>query len=57
MEKIANELNKSEYYYNKINELMIENNELQARVKELEDIINTMKEDYRYREERIFYGY
>lgn len=57
MEKIANALNKSEYFYNRINELTIENNELQARIKELEDIINTMKEDYRYREERIFYGY
>lgn len=57
MEKIAKELKQSDYYYNKINELTIENNELQARIKELEDIINTMKEDYRYREERIFYGY
>ncbi len=57
MEKIANELNKCEYFYNRINELTIENNELQARVKELEDIINIMKEDYRYREENTFYGY
>lgn len=57
MEKIAKELKQSDYYYNRINELTIENNELQARVKELEDIINTMKEDYRYREERLFYGY
>lgn len=57
MEKIAKELKNSDYFYNRINELTIENNELHARIKELEDIINTMKEDYRYREERIFYGY
>lgn len=57
MEKIANELKQSEYYYNRINELTIENNELQTRINELEDIINTMKEDERYREERVFYGY
>lgn len=57
MEKIAKELKNSDYFYNRINELTIENNELQARVKELEEIINTMKEDYRYREERVFYGY
>lgn len=57
MEKIAKELKQSDYFYNRINELTIENNELQARIKELEDIINTMKEDYRYREEKVFYGY
>lgn len=57
MEKIAKELKQSDYFYNRINELTIENNELQARIKELEEIINTMKEDYRYREDRIFYGY
>lgn len=57
MEKIANELKQSEYYYNRINELTIENNELLTRINELEYIINTMKEDERYREERVFYGY
>ena len=57
MDKIEKELKNSDYFYNRINELTIENNELHARIKELEDIINTMKEDYRYREERIFYGY
>lgn len=57
MEKIANELKQSDYYYNRINELTIENNELLTRINELENIINTMKEDERYREERVFYGY
>lgn len=57
MEKIANELKQSDYYYNRINELTIENNELLTRINELENIINTMKEDERYREERFFYGY
>lgn len=57
MEKIANELKQSDYYYNKINELEIENKMLNERIFELEELIKTMKEDERYREERVFYGY
>lgn len=57
MEKIADELRKKEYFYNKINELEIENKMLNERIFELEELINTMKEDERYREERVFYGY
>lgn len=57
MEKIADELRKKEYLYNKINELEIENKMLNERIFELESIIKTMKEDERYREERLFYGY
>lgn len=57
MEKIADELRKKEYFYNKINELEIENKMLNERIFELEELIKTMKDDERYREERIFYGY
>ena len=57
MDKITKDLKASDYFYNKINELTIENNELHARVNELEEIILIMKEDYRYSEERSFYGY
>lgn len=57
MEKIADELRKKEYLYNKINELEIENKMLNERIFELEELIKTMKDDERYREERIFYGY
>lgn len=57
MEKIVDELRKKEYFYNKINELEIENKMLNERIFELEELIKTMKEDERYREERVFYGY
>lgn len=57
MEKITDELRKKEYFYNKINELEIENKMLNERIFELETLIKTMKEDERYREDRIFYGY
>lgn len=57
MEKITNELKQSNYYYNKINELEIENKMLNNRIFELEELIKTMKDDERYREERVFYGY
>lgn len=57
MEKIADELRKKEYFYNKINELEIENKMLNDRIFELEELIKTMKDDERYREERVFYGY
>lgn len=30
---------------------------LNERIFELETLINTMKEDERYREDRVFYGY
>ena len=45
MEKIAKELKNSDYFYNRINELTIENNELHARIKELEDIENVWYAD------------
>lgn len=57
MEKIVDEFRKKEYFYNKINELEIENKMLNERIFELEELIKTMKEDERYREERVFYGY
>lgn len=57
MEKIADELRKKEYFHNKINELEIENKMLNERIFELEELIKTMKDDERYREERVFYGY
>lgn len=57
MEKIVDELRKKEYFYNKINELEIENKMLNERIFELEELIKTMKDDERYREERVFYGY